>query len=812
MTDFLSVSLCRGRRPRRYSSAHIESRPDIIALLLGKRRVARFLVAPPGYGKTFVAVDYAQKQFNFNQVIWFDCSSTCFRTELSLGSLAEESLHCDDAVRLVVIDGLPRLDAREADEVSRCIDVWLSAGCEVLVTCLPSCDAFARRQVDRLIVKAPDLLIGDASEGKLSVDMVPCVHWGSNHAVDAFVRDASKEQLPLELSCLMLCMFALVEGDLSILSRLLAGREASAATLFLTRYSHFGIDIKQQAFRGVEVPVDCLAASYGRELDVLSRSVGFAGADGLVRFLADRLFLGGRLERAFDLVRLCGSNALKKEWALCRGQETLWKLGLCPLIRLVDSTVIPASVDGARLLLLRACAHALLGDIQISLGLAMRIANLPYSDEPTVLHSLALICRVDDGDERIKAMQQIQKQCLGVPGGSPFHLLCALACGRGDLLKMLSEYAGRATDPRMLDMAACWAFERFPDEVVPYLQVAVKRLDQVDDLDLSGYLVARTCQAAIGKGVIPEHVLSSDVALKLFSTDTQLIKQRAKLNEVLVGRESALASLPAVVESRSQGIGGDIVPLLDVRLFGAVEVRIGGVLVDRRLLSRIKSRVLLVLLCIDAGRELSRDKLMASLWPDGTYENAKRCIYTAWSSLRRALELSDGSCPYLVRTGQGYKIERHLVRTDFDRVQELCDLFRLGVVDELGWLERLAEVERIRAGGLAPGEGCPSLLVAARELVDRKIVDSLMVGSVRLLKQGCSVAALDFAQAAYGEYSTREDVCFALMKAQIACDQRKAALETFFSIRRHLANEMGIDPSARLVRLYRSILEEEGTF
>lgn len=50
------------------------------------------------------------------------------------------------------------------------------------------------------------------------------------------------------------------------------------------------------------------------------------------------------------------------------------------------------------------------------------------------------------------------------------------------------------------------------------------------------------------------------------------------------------------------------------------------------------------------------------------------------------------------------------------------------------------------------------------------------------------------------------------MHAQLASGQRTAALDTYFSCRRFLADELGIDPSVETVRLYRGIIETETDF
>ena len=69
--------------------------------------------------------------------------------------------------------------------------------------------------------------------------------------------------------------------------------------------------------------------------------------------------------------------------------------------------------------------------------------------------------------------------------------------------------------------------------------------------------------------------------------------------------------------------------------------------------------------------------------------------------------------------------------------------------------------------------------------------------------------ALWFAREALRRDSSREDAYAAQMQAQIAAGQRAAALETYFACRAYLAEELGIDPSPRIVELYRAVIEEE---
>ena len=78
MTGFLKQSSCKGHRPNHLASRRHYPRPDLIARLLRERHVARFLVAPEGFGKTGLAMEYADVVFSFDHVFWINGKSPCF--------------------------------------------------------------------------------------------------------------------------------------------------------------------------------------------------------------------------------------------------------------------------------------------------------------------------------------------------------------------------------------------------------------------------------------------------------------------------------------------------------------------------------------------------------------------------------------------------------------------------------------------------------------------------------------------------------------------------------------------------------------
>ena len=120
-----------------------------------------------------------------------------------------------------------------------------------------------------------------------------------------------------------------------------------------------------------------------------------------------------------------------------------------------------------------------------------------------------------------------------------------------------------------------------------------------------------------------------------------------------------------------------------------------------------------------------------------------------------------------------------------------------------------AEIDDAFADDLMPSEEDNEIIVQARADCRVQLVDALVAAAERLVAADDAQEGLWFARAALKRDRTREDAYLALMRAQIAAGQRTAALETYFSCRRFLTNELGIDPSLAIVELYHSIIETE---
>ena len=150
-----------------------------------------------------------------------------------------------------------------------------------------------------------------------------------------------------------------------------------------------------------------------------------------------------------------------------------------------------------------------------------------------------------------------------------------------------------------------------------------------------------------------------------------------------------------------------------------------------------------------------------------------------------------------------------MVESDIESFEDLCRQLLFGSSAGTNWEELLALASGRFGGVLLPAERDNAVIQESRHRLHTNITDALVAASGRLLTAGEPQGALWFAREALRRDQSREDVYLAQMKAQVASEQRAAALDTFFACRAYLSEQLGIDPSPRLVELYRSIIEEE---
>lgn len=226
---------------------------------------------------------------------------------------------------------------------------------------------------------------------------------------------------------------------------------------------------------------------------------------------------------------------------------------------------------------------------------------------------------------------------------------------------------------------------------------------------------------------------------------------------------------------------------LRLKLFGTMEVALGRRDITYQFEGRPKTRLLLALLALHRGRELGRDQIVSMLWPAADKRTGAKSFYRVWGDLRSLLS-QQGSCPYLIRSRYGCRLDPDLFESDLDEFEELIRCLLFGPADDMPGRGH-SDDQGSFGSVLLPTERKCEAIVVFRDRLDAEFVDGLVAASRRLLVRGELQGALWLAREAFQRDAGREDAAAALMRAQMATDQRSAAVQTFFACRdRPVAN------------------------
>lgn len=868
-SGFIVKAACRGYRPHRFASHKGHQRPHLIARLAKERGIARFIVAPSGYGKTSLALDYAETMFAWGHVFWINAKSPCFIRDLDAGIIAADCREVDADVKLVVIDDVPQLDAARVQALSQDIDSLLEWGCEVVVVCTPSCDLLGNLQVDRVRLGASDLLLtddelivamGDESRSRLDVarippaGRVPALVWDTSpRAAAAFAAANLAEDLPADLLLAACGAFALHSGALSDLSEFGPIDVALVADTF-GDYPHLGFDVEAGSFMAPLVDADSLAQAAKGAMSAMVERSRFDSRDDLALAWAGTLLAHGRsADRACDLVRAFCPAKRRAAWLLEHARE-LARLGCFrAVLRLVQSLKGGHCESKDRLLAVEALCLRMLGDEEGAVRCGKRCAFDPVSPPDARIVGLLLVARFAPGELAVRAQVALSEWAESLSGadasaaeqpsnvtgqpssvaGLPWYDALAIAwaaceAGVAELGQVWVDLHEAQADNDVQCLVASWLFAQVGkswEQNAPYdgnpVSVAERyvrtRLAAADDAsappDFFALSAGLSMESAHAKGMpFAEGPLEASILLALRRTEMAMLMQRRDFEQAC--REARVRRMGLSSEGPLYGIKGaglvpverHAVPTLEIKAFGRLDVSIGGEPIDPSRIGRKQSRVLLVLLAANRGRDMSRDVIAQTMWPTSDIGTARKNFYVAWSQVRRALTLDDGTCPYLVRHQYGCRLEERHVKSDIARLDDICRELLFGRLDFDAWYDMYTEVDRDFTGDLMPAEEHNALVLKLRDEYRGRLVDALIAATLRLVDAGNPQWGIWFARSAIAREETREDAYVALMRAQVANGQRTAAMMTYLTCRRVLSDELGIDPSPEATDLYESLL------
>jgi DNA-binding SARP family transcriptional activator/Tfp pilus assembly protein PilF len=222
-----------------------------------------------------------------------------------------------------------------------------------------------------------------------------------------------------------------------------------------------------------------------------------------------------------------------------------------------------------------------------------------------------------------------------------------------------------------------------------------------------------------------------------------------------------------------------------------------------------KPRALLAVLLLNAGRPVSRERLMAALWREAPPASAPRVIRTYVSTLRQALRLSRGDrLPRLVPLGDGYRLETEPADLDLLVFDDLAERGRraLGEGDAVVAARLLDQ-----ALGLWRGEPAEDVSVdedtgvLLAGLVERRLLAEEDRTEAELVL-GHDAALIARLRHLLSAHPLRERLWGQLMTALYRTGQQAAALDAYQQVRTRLVAELGVEPGPALRELHQQIL------
>ncbi|MEW1845161.1 BTAD domain-containing putative transcriptional regulator [Nonomuraea angiospora] len=216
----------------------------------------------------------------------------------------------------------------------------------------------------------------------------------------------------------------------------------------------------------------------------------------------------------------------------------------------------------------------------------------------------------------------------------------------------------------------------------------------------------------------------------------------------------------------------------------------------------VKVRALLADLLIHAGRPVSADRLIEDLWGDRPPANASGALRVKVSQLRRAVGgLVAYRAPGYVLQVEPSSVDAGLFETLIGRAQRAS-----------GPQERAALLREAlglwRGDAYAEFAGEPFALAAVARLGEQRLAALEELAEARLGLGEHALLAAELASLV-AEHPLRERLRAAHVRALYLAGRQSEALTAYEELRRHLSEELGLDPGPELAALHRAILRQD---
>lgn len=244
--------------------------------------------------------------------------------------------------------------------------------------------------------------------------------------------------------------------------------------------------------------------------------------------------------------------------------------------------------------------------------------------------------------------------------------------------------------------------------------------------------------------------------------------------------------------------------LVEVQLLGRFVVRRGEVVIDSAAFGGRRVRMLVRILAAQRGRVASRDALIEALWGEQLPADPATNLNVVVNRARRALGQPDA----ILTEGGGYSLRAGPdVVVDVEQFQEHVTQASaaLARADDAAAASAAAAALRLWDDPL-PEDAYTEWARPHRDRLERLHQDALELAAAAALSLGRPREAVAQALEAVTLQPLREPSRVLLMRACAAAGDQAAAVSAYLDLRRMLADELGLDPSAEAVALYEQLL------
>jgi DNA-binding SARP family transcriptional activator/Tfp pilus assembly protein PilF len=242
------------------------------------------------------------------------------------------------------------------------------------------------------------------------------------------------------------------------------------------------------------------------------------------------------------------------------------------------------------------------------------------------------------------------------------------------------------------------------------------------------------------------------------------------------------------------------------RMLGPLEVRTGQEWIG---VSAPKWRTVLAVLLLNHGEVVSTDRLIAEVWGERPPSKATNLVSIHVHRLRRLIDDAQGRI--LVTRAPGYQIRLAPGDLDAERFSSLAVAGRSALSGGDG--QRAADLLTEALGlwrGQALADVPPSALVSAEaDRLEESRIEALELRIQADLACGRQAQVVAEVRRLLADNPIREGLWALLIRALYSSGRQAEALEVYARARQVIADELGVDPSAELQRLYQQILAAE---